>query len=74
MFLEKSQNIFSQVVGNKTIFLILYFLRVCFNSSKSKPESSFQIKIVQIFSPKVFIAAIVDSGVVAIASFIKVIQ
>jgi hypothetical protein len=38
------------------------------------PESCHHKKIVQIFSGNVFIAAIVDSGVVAIASSIKVIH
>ena len=61
-------------MGNKTIFGILYFFIVFLSSAKSKPESSFPIKIVQIFSQNVFIAAIVDSGVVAIASSIKVIH
>ena len=38
--------------------MILYLSIVSFNSDKSKPESSFQINIVHIFSQKVFIAAI----------------
>jgi hypothetical protein len=54
--------------------LILYLTIVFFNSVKSKPESSFQINTQEIFSQKVLIAAIADSGVDAIESFIKVIH
>jgi hypothetical protein len=54
--------------------LILYLTIVSFNSDKSNQESSFQINIVHIFSQKVLIAAIADSGVEAIESFIKIIH
>jgi hypothetical protein len=52
----------------------LYFSIVSLSFVKSKPESSFQIKIVQILSLNVSIAAIADSGVDAIESFINVIS
>jgi len=74
IFLEKSQNNFSQVSGNKTILSILYSSIVLYNSVKSNQESSFQINIVHIFFQKVFIAAIADSGVEAIESLINFIH
>jgi len=74
IFLEKSQNNFSPVSGNKTILSILYSSIVLYNSVKLNQESSFQINIVHIFFQKVFIAAIADSGVEAIESLINFIH
>jgi hypothetical protein len=66
--------IFIELSGNKTIFFISYFSSSKINFLKLYPLSVPPRNIVQILFQNVFIASIVLSGVVEIASSINVIQ
>jgi hypothetical protein len=66
--------IFIELSGNKTRFLMLYFSNSKMSFSNSYHLSVHHKKIVQILSQNVFIASIVLSGVVEIASSINVIH
>jgi hypothetical protein len=73
LLLFNSSKILAQVSGNNTIFSILYLFKYETRFLKSYHLSVHHKNIVQIFSQNVFIASIVLSGVVEIASSIKII-
>jgi hypothetical protein len=72
--LSRSLAISRPEFGNNTIFSMLYFFKYLTKLLKLYHLSSHHKNIVFIFSQKVFMASIVLSGVVEIASSIKVIS